>query len=154
MFALNEKVVYPGHGVARVRRVIERVVDGCVTHFYELRFINKDMTILVPVDNLSSIGIRALSSANNIENIFHVLEEPLISNPAADISTSNWNKRNKKYQLALRSGDIIEISKMYRDLHRQYITLQRTFFWRAKLTTKYRVLTCRRNINGKKCCIQ
>jgi CarD family transcriptional regulator len=36
--------------------------------------------------------------------------------PTVDVNTSNWNKRNKEYQLKLRSGDIQEIGRIYRDL--------------------------------------
>jgi CarD family transcriptional regulator len=119
MFALNEKVFYPGHGVARVSRVMERVVGGCVTHFYELRFLSKDMTILVPIDNLASVGVRTLSSSDHIHDVFKLLSCPTTKDKeiVGDVCVSNWNKRNKKYQAALRSGDAIEIAKIYRDLH-------------------------------------
>ena len=43
MFSQGEKVVYPGHGVARVCRVVEKNVGGQVSGFFELRFLNKDM---------------------------------------------------------------------------------------------------------------
>ncbi|KKP94627.1 MAG: Transcriptional regulator, CarD family [candidate division TM6 bacterium GW2011_GWE2_36_25] len=117
MFALNDKVVYPGHGVARVTRVIERSIAGHLAHFYELRFLNKEMIILVPVDNLSSVGIRALSTHDYITGVFKILASPVNRNPLVELSTSSWNKRNKKYQSCLRSGNLIEISKIYRDLH-------------------------------------
>ena len=29
---------------------------------------------------------------------------------------SSWNKRNKQYQYKIKTGDILEISKIYRDL--------------------------------------
>jgi len=117
MFALNEKVVYPGHGVAQVLRVVERVVSGHTTHFYELKFLNKDMTILVPIDNLSSIGVRALNNSEYLKTVFKTLTTPVIKSPLIELSASSWNKRNKKYQSCLRSGDLVEISKIYRDLH-------------------------------------
>lgn len=117
MFALNDKVVYPGHGVARVTRIIERSIAGNLAHFYELRFLNKEMIILVPVDNLSSVGIRALSTHDNIKSVFKILASPVNKDPSIELNISSWNKRNKKYQSCLRSGNLIEISKIYRDLH-------------------------------------
>ena len=117
MFALNDKVVYPGHGVARVNRIIERTVGGCLTHFYELKFVNKEMIILVPLDNLSSVGIRSLNSHNYIQDVFKTLMIPAKKCSGNDFNTSSWNKRSKKYQSCLRSGDLVEISKIYRDLH-------------------------------------
>lgn len=116
MFALNEKVVYPGHGVARVSGVIEKIVSGHVAHFYELRFIHKEMVVLVPIENLAAVGVRALSSHAMIREVFAVLSAPFTYNPIDYVVISSWNKRSKKYHALLRSGNMIEVAKIYRDL--------------------------------------
>ena len=36
--------------------------------------------------------------------------------PSYDVTTNNWNKRNKEYQCKLRTGNLSEICKIYRDL--------------------------------------
>lgn len=115
LFALNEKVVYPGHGVARITRIVEKEIAGSTTCFFELKFLNKDMTILVPTNNLTSVGLRRLSSAEHIGKIFSTLTEPA-TKAINDLALSNWNKRNKDYKAKLVSGDLSEISKIYRDL--------------------------------------
>src|SRR3990167_3004647 len=122
MYSLNEKVVYPGHGVASINRVIEKSIAGKSTKFFELKFLNKDMTILLPIDNIIAAGVRKLSSDKNIEAIFNLLQEPaddIIKN-SEFFKASSWNKRSKQYQFRLRSGNIVEISKIYRDL--QYVS--------------------------------
>ncbi len=122
MFTLNEKVVYPGHGVARVVRIIEKKVAGKSAEFFELKFINKDMTILVPVANALSVGIRPLSSSKHINDIFKILSEP-VGPVCHEIAITNWNKRNKEYQGRLRTGDLREICAIYKDL--KYIETQK-----------------------------
>jgi CarD family transcriptional regulator, regulator of rRNA transcription len=115
MFMVKEKVVYPGHGVAQIDRVVEKNVGGRPTTFFELRLLNKDMTVLVPTNNLKAAGIRRLSTQARIKNVFALLSE----RPKKDLCSemlSNWNKRNKDYQCRLRSGDLFEICKIYRDL--------------------------------------
>lgn len=119
MFDLNQNVVYPGYGVARVNRIIERMVGAQIEHFYELKFLHKDMTILVPVANMSAVGLRTLSSHACVELVFKLLSNPILRNSGCGEVLSSWNKRNKKYQALLRSGDLVEISKIYRDL--QYL---------------------------------
>lgn len=114
MFARNEKVVYPGHGVAIINCIIEKKIAGRSLQFFELRFLSKDMTILVPTDNASAVGIRPLSSAKYIDDIFKTLAQPVVTKHV-DIM-SNWNKRNKEYQGKLRSGDLSELCGIYRDL--------------------------------------
>lgn len=116
MYLLNEKVVYPGHGVAKINRIIEKNISGNSTIFYELKFLNKEMTILIPTDNVIPTGIRKLSSEDNIDYIFKILSEPIINIINKDASNTNWNKRSKQYQFKLRSGDLFEISKIYKDL--------------------------------------
>ena len=115
MFVLDDKVVYPGHGVAKISRIFEKSISGSTTLFFELKFINKDMTILVPVENFEMVGVRKLSSPESINDIFKMLSEPLhITN--SESMPSNWNKRNKEYQGKLRTGNLRDIGKIYRDL--------------------------------------
>jgi CarD family transcriptional regulator len=115
VFSLNEKVVYPGHGVAKISQIVEKKVAGNKVSFFELRFLHKDMTILVPVQTSSCAGIRRLSSNENIDAIFKLLSKP-VNKISRELTASNWNKRNKEYQSKLRTGTIQAISEIYRDL--------------------------------------
>ncbi len=121
MFSLNEKIVYAGHGVAEITRIVEKQVAGSVMHLFELRFINKDMTILVPMSKLNAVGVRRLSSDAHIQAAFKILSQPVKEN--FNVTINNWNKRNKEYQCKLRTGDINEICKIYRDL--KHISIQK-----------------------------
>lgn len=115
MYALNEKVVYPGHGVAQVNRIVKKTIAGAAHYFYELVFLHQDMTILVPVDTATNIGLRPLSTAERIAAIFTFLSEP--QPPIVpDTLIINWNKRNKEYKEKLQTGDIQKISAIYRYL--------------------------------------
>jgi CarD family transcriptional regulator len=116
MFRLNDKVVYPGHGVAKINRIVEKIVSGQNSSYYELRFLNKEMTVLVPISNTEGLGLRPLSSTNRINDIFKMLAEPAKKVKNYELLANNWNKRNKEYQLKLRTGNLEEISEIYRDL--------------------------------------
>lgn len=123
MFCILEKVVYPGHGVARINRIITKLIGGQEASFYELIFLNKDMTILVPTINADAVGLRCLSSHDIVKDVFAILMEPTRRIGNCEFSASSWNKRNKEYQLKLKNGDLRELSLMYRDLH--YIAQQK-----------------------------
>jgi CarD family transcriptional regulator len=114
MYTLNEKVVYPGHGVAQIKQVIEKSFGNTKIKFYELRFINKEMTILIPVETQDGCGIRSLSTEQGIDEILKLLSEPFVHKKAC--ATSSWSKRNKQYQYRIKTGDLMEITKIYRDL--------------------------------------
>jgi len=126
MFTRNEKVVYPGHGVAIISCVIEKKVAGRLSQFFELRFLNKDITILVPTDLATAVGIRHLSSVEYIKKIFNLLAQPTMVKQL-DSNVSNWNKRNKGYQTTIRRGDPLEICQIYKDLRNIEINKELSF---------------------------
>jgi CarD family transcriptional regulator len=115
MFSVNEKVVYPGHGVARINRIVTKPVSGNETNFFELKFLHKDMTVLIPMHNLSAVGIRRLSSIEYVDGLLKNLAEPA-SKTALDAIGVNWNRRNKRYQEDIRQGNLEALCKIYRDL--------------------------------------
>lgn len=123
MFSLNEKIVYPGHGVAKVNRIIEKMIIGQKATFYELTFLNKDVTVLVPTDNSDSVGIRPLSSTEHIKEIFNLLAEEPRKISQYEFTASNWNKRNKEYQHKLRTGSLRDLTEIYKDL--RHISIQK-----------------------------
>lgn len=116
MFNLHENVVYPGYGVAQVNRIIEKKVGGSSITFYELSFFNKGTTVLVPTNNASNVGLRSLSSEKAIQEIFKNLDNKTPKNDCHEFAASSWNKRNKSYQLKLRTGSLRELLEIYRDL--------------------------------------
>lgn len=115
MFNLNDRVVYPGHGVAVIRRILKKNLGKQVFMFYELKFINKDASILVPTDNTNSAGIRPLSSSEKINIVYTFLAEPVKKLSYSEFC-GNWKQRNKEYQSKLRNGDLLSIAKIYREL--------------------------------------
>ncbi len=113
MFRIDDKVVYPGHGVAKIQAIVTKKVGDSEATFYELVFLNKDMTILVPTKNSESVGLRALSTHEYIRGVFTMLTEPDLS---IEFAPANWSKRNKEYQIKLKNGDLRELCSMYREL--------------------------------------
>lgn len=130
MFKQNEKVVYPGHGIALVNRLIKKKINNTTTSFYELKFIDKDMTILVPTNNALAIGIRSITPADNLTTIFELLAEPPRKIRTQDMTPSSWTKRNKDYQNKIRTGKLEDISAIYRDL--KHIELQKELSYGEK----------------------
>ncbi|OGB97099.1 hypothetical protein A3F06_04215 [candidate division TM6 bacterium RIFCSPHIGHO2_12_FULL_36_22] len=123
MLALNDKVVYPGHGVAVISKVLERCIAGNTSKFLELRFLTKEMTILVPADNCNSIGVRGLISKKEVDEVFILLMDLPRKIHPFELNASSWNKRNKSYQADLRTGNLKKIAGIYRDL--QHISIHK-----------------------------
>lgn len=117
MFKVNDKVVYPGYGVASIEEVIEKSVAGVTVAFFKLSFVFKDMTILVPLHNLSSSGVRYLSNDKEVvDALDELLKSPERRLESLDFTPSGWNKRNKEYNTRIQSGKLLELVKIYRDI--------------------------------------
>jgi CarD family transcriptional regulator len=116
MFALYQKVVYPGHGVAQINSIIEMVIGGQKSSYYEMTFLNRDITVRVRTDKTESVGIRPLSSGDSIADVFRIISEPARKTTNYEFNASNWNKRNKDYHLKIRNGNLKDLSEVYRDL--------------------------------------
>ena len=59
-FKIGEKVVYPAHGVGVIEGVQTKVISGNERKFYMLRIIDSDMTIMIPTENVQSVGLRRI----------------------------------------------------------------------------------------------
>lgn len=124
MFKLNDKVVYPGHGVAVVDQIVEKQVAERAISFMKLVFLFKDMTILVPTYNVDAIGIRKPSNQEIIDLVMDELKrKPERRLESIDFTPSGWNRRNKDYQARIQSGRLLDIAKIYRDL--MYVAQQK-----------------------------
>lgn len=117
-FKINEKLVYPAHGVAVVEDVIEKMVSGRSLAFYKLAFLYKDMTILIPVNNCEQTGVRQLSALVDIDGALAALQERIAKQEfvTVDVSPSGWNKRNKDYQNRVQNGDFAVVLDIYQEL--------------------------------------
>ena len=118
MFAINDKVIYPGHGIALIARIFEKKFGEQVAVLFELKFIDKDMTVMVPINKVQEVGIRRLSSEDAISTLFSHLIQPAKKIDMAELSASNWNKRSKGYHSKLQAGSLKGLSEVYFDLSR------------------------------------
>lgn len=116
MFTLKQKVVYPGHGVAEINNIIEKKVNNTVAVYYELTFLSKKATILIPVANINTVGIRPLSNTDTVNEVLLSITRPAKRITMKEFLATTWNRRNKSYQLKLATGDLTALSDIYKDL--------------------------------------
>lgn len=110
-FKVGDKAVYPAHGVGLVKGIESHDFDGFRQTFYVLKILDNGMTIRVPVQNASAIGMRKVISREHVDKIYEVLRD-------RDVPTDNqtWNRRYREYMNKIQTGDPIEVAKVLRDL--------------------------------------
>ncbi len=69
MFKVGEKVVYPAHGVGEIEAIRSHVISGTEKRFYMLRILETDMKIMIPIDNVESVGLRKIRGTGDIVSI-------------------------------------------------------------------------------------
>jgi CarD family transcriptional regulator len=109
MFDLGDHVVCPGHGVGQVCSIDTKELNGEQKSFYIIKVVTNGMKVMIPVD--SKEGVRALIPSTDISGVFELLEN---QNVKVDVST--WNRRHREYTLKVKTGSLLEISDVLRQL--------------------------------------
>ncbi len=110
-FNIGDKAVYPGHGVAEVMGLERREIAGSAMEFYVLRVLENDMKVMVPKSNASAVGLRRIVGPQQISEVYGVL-----TRRGEKISTATWNRRYREYMEKIKTGSLMEIAAVLRDL--------------------------------------
>ena len=110
-FNIGAKAVYPGHGVAEVMGLERREIAGSAMEFYVLRVLENDMKVMVPKSNANAVGLRRIVGEQQIKEVYGVLERR-----GEKISTATWNRRYREYMEKIKTGSLMEIAAVLRDL--------------------------------------
>lgn len=81
---------------------------------YVMRMIHNGLTILIPVGNVESIGIRDPMSLKEIERTYAILRN---KDHSSDENPETWNRRYRKYREKIRTGTALEIAEVLKTLH-------------------------------------
>jgi CarD family transcriptional regulator len=121
-FEIGDLAVYPAHGVGRIKAIESREVDGGTQSFYIMKILENDMVIMIPVQNVSSVGLRTILSVNDIPKIYSIMQE-------RDLPQDNqtWNRRYREYMEKIKTGSLYEVAGVYRDLFLLRLTKELSF---------------------------
>src|SRR3989344_3820392 len=112
LFEPGEKVMYPQFGLGTIAGVTKKQVNGTNLSFYRLEFPLKQMEILVPVKRASENGLRRVMTTEEVEQVLDYLS--CAPPPAKPQQWHRWRKRTLEQ---LKSGDPLEIAKIFCYLH-------------------------------------
>jgi CarD family transcriptional regulator len=111
MFKVGEKVVYPAHGVGEIEAIRTHVISGTERKFYMLRILETDMKIMIPIDNVDSVGLRKVIDRAMVSKVYKVLRQKKV-----ETDQQTWNRRYREYTEKIKTGSILEIATVLRDL--------------------------------------
>lgn len=111
-FAPGEYVVYPTHGVGRIKGVERQMIADSNLDVFIIDFDKEKMTLRVPVGKVKVAGMRRLSTRKVMESALTTLKG------RARVKRTMWSRRAQEYEMKINSGDPVLIAEVVRDLHR------------------------------------
>jgi CarD family transcriptional regulator len=111
-FRTSQFVVYPAHGVGKVTAIEEQEIADVKLELYVIVFEKDKMTLRVPTHKAVEIGMRSLSTPDEVAHAMKTLKGK------AKVKRAMWSRRAQEYEQKINSGDLIAIAEVVRDLHR------------------------------------
>jgi CarD family transcriptional regulator len=109
-FKVGDRVVYPHHGAAVIKKKQSMDVGGEKKDYFVLQMAHGDLTLSVPVDKADEVGMRPPISVEDVEDVLRLLGKRDVREP------SNWSRRFKNHQEKLKSGDVYQVAEVVRNL--------------------------------------
>ena len=131
MYSVGDKIVHPMHGAGVIEQITQERINGIINQYYVFTMPVGALTLKIPTENCSTIGVRELSAPDFIDSVICAI-------PAMDVDmTPNWNRRYRENMEKLKSGDLFEVAKVIkclvcRDLERGLSNGERKMLHSAK----------------------
>lgn len=110
-FEIGSKAVVPNLGVGIVTKIDSLDIESVSYDVYVIKILDDGSTYLSPVSNTGENGVREVIPAEAVEKVYEVLADR--STPA---DKQTWNRRYREYLNRIKSGDLLEIATVLRDL--------------------------------------
>ena len=110
LLSVGSKIVYPHQGPCLIDAVVQKVVGGRPTSFYQLaRLDDIGGALFVPVDKIGDLKIRQLMPRSDIPKLLRRLQRPAST-------TMNWKQRAIDNLKLLASGSAFDLAEVVESL--------------------------------------
>ncbi|MGA3347553.1 MAG: CarD family transcriptional regulator [Candidatus Sulfotelmatobacter sp.] len=109
-YHIGDKVVYPNHGVGIIEQISSRSIGATVEKFYLLNIKASSLKVMVPCNNVGSVGIRRVIRNGEAQKILDFLSV------TDDLTTTDWKDRFKENSERMRTGSLIEVAGVMKSL--------------------------------------
>src|SRR6195952_2012644 len=110
LYKVGDKVVYPHHGAGTVVKKETREVLGTKREYLTIKILHNDMTVQVPSENADQVGLRRVIGEKEVGVVLKALTGGSTEMP------KNWNRRFKHNRDKMKTGDILELSEVVKNL--------------------------------------
>lgn len=111
-FACGNHVVYPAHGVGKIKSIETYAVGEESLDMFVISFEKDRMTLRLPVSNIKSSGLRHVSSTADIAAAINGLKT------RGRVRRTMWSRRAQEYEAKINSGNPLSLAEVIRELYR------------------------------------
>ena len=122
-FKVGDLAVYPAHGVGEIMAIERRVVNGEKHDFYIMKVIENGMTIMIPTNNVESVGLRNVIHKKEVPKVYAVMQ----SKKESGTDNQTWNRRYREYMDKIKTGSLYDVAEVFRDLFLLKLTKDLSF---------------------------
>jgi CarD family transcriptional regulator len=109
-FDIGDKVVYPNHGVGTIEQISSRTIGASVERFYLLKIKSSSLKVMVPFNNVASVGLRRVIRNGDVQKVIDFLTDGKCCNH------SDWKYRFKENSEKMRTGSLLEVAAVLKGL--------------------------------------
>jgi CarD family transcriptional regulator, regulator of rRNA transcription len=110
LYRVGDKVVYPHHGAGTVVKKEIREVLGSKREYLTIQIAHNEMVVNVPTENAEKVGLRRVIDEQMVTKVVKALTGSGTQMP------KNWNRRFKHNRDKMKTGDIMELAEVVRNL--------------------------------------
>lgn len=110
-FNIGDTVVYPQQGIGTINNVVQFERNGNLVDYYEIFIDNESLVFMIPVEKAEGVGLRHLSSENEIDDALEVISHK------APRSSADWKARYQANYQLIKEGSIGSIAKIVHTLY-------------------------------------
>ena len=111
-YSVGDFIVYPSHGVGEITNIQTFEIAEEKLEMYNVIFDKEKMTLKIPTIKAKEIGIRKVSSRNEMKKTLEILKGK------PKIRRTMWSRRAQEYEAKINSGILTELTEVVRDLFR------------------------------------
>jgi CarD family transcriptional regulator len=111
MFKVNQKVVYPSQGVGKIVEILDKQFNSETLSYYKIYLEVTDMIIMVPVDKVEELGVRAIVKPAEAQQALDTIGEDF------EPVTTDWKLRYQMNLDLLKKGTVADIATIVRCLY-------------------------------------
>lgn len=112
MFSIGDKILYPMHGAGIIEKIDTKEVLGVTRDYFILKLAAGNLDVMVPVEMCEEVGVRHIIEAEDVQEVYDTLKSDSTEMP------KNWNRRLRENMELLKSGNILKVAQVVRNLIR------------------------------------